>query len=63
MRAWNAAFRRIDMRVKGAERGLVAKRSLDGGFNRPVRRRWGCRPEDFVLGDWERRKGTPAVRG
>lgn len=63
MRAWNAAFRRIDMWVKGAERRLEAESSLDGGFYRPVRRRWGRRSEYFVLGDGERRKGTPAVEG
>lgn len=41
----------------------MAESSLDGGFYGPVRRRWGRRSEDFVLGDGEGRKGTPAVGG
>ena len=40
----------------------MAESSLNGRFYGAVRRRWGRRPDAFVLGNWERRKGTSVVR-
>lgn len=39
----------------------MAESSLNGRFHGAVRRRWGRRPDAFILGNWERGKGTSAL--
>lgn len=38
----------------------MAESLLNGGFYRAIWRRWGRRPDAFVLGNAERRKWTSA---